>query len=70
MHRLEAIGAGGGGGSGGGGGAITLTLVLADTLCPLSSVAPQVTVIGPGAAPTVESKAEGVVPLIDPAVAL
>ena len=69
-HRLDAIGAGGGGGGGGGGGAITLTLVVADIWCPLSSDTPQVTVIGPGAAPPVESVAEGVVPLMEPAVAL
>jgi NADH:ubiquinone oxidoreductase subunit B-like Fe-S oxidoreductase len=47
-----------------------LTLVLADALCPLSSITLQVTVIVPGAAPTVESIAEGVVPLMEPAVAL
>jgi len=64
------MGAGGGGGGGGGGGAITLTLACAETLCPLSSDTPQVTLIGPGAAPAVDSVAVDVVLLIDPAVAL
>jgi len=74
ISRLAGGGRGSGGmwygGGWGGGGAITLTLVVADALLPLSSATPQVTVIGPGAAPAVESVAVGVTLLIDPALAL
>jgi len=60
----------GAGGGGGGGGAITLTLVVDEAVLPLSSTTLQVTVIGPGAAPAVESVAVEDVPLTEPAVAL
>ena len=51
-------------------GAFTVTVVVAEAVWPLSSTTLQVTVIGPGAAPAVDSVAVELLPLIEPAVAL
>ena len=64
-QRLEATGAGGGGGADD---AITFTLVFAVAVLPLSSTTLQVTPIGPGEAPAVDSVAAEPVPLTEPAV--
>ena len=66
-QRLDATGAGGAGGAGG---AITFTLVFAVAVLPLSSTTLQVTPIGPGEAPAVDSVVEVPVPLTEPAVEL
>ena len=70
VHSELVIGSAAAGGGGGGGGARTLTVAVAVACLPVSSTTPQVTVIGPGAAPAVDRVAEGVTPLIEPAVAL
>src|SRR5665213_2917798 len=70
VHRFCALGAGGGGGGGGAGGAMTDTLVRPDAVPPLSSETLQVTVMVPAPAPTVESVALEVVPLMEPPDAL
>jgi hypothetical protein len=49
---------------------LTPTLVVDEAVLPLSSTTLQVTAIGPGDAPTVESVADELEPLTAPAVAL
>ena len=56
--------------TGGGGGATTVTEVVVEAVWPLSSATLQVTVMVPGAAPTVLSVAVVLVPDTEPAVEL